>query len=473
MPNIVDRFNIGGEEYHIEPVIDQTPEQGSPHAVASGAVWPYTNDRGDTPKDGSTGIFTRGGAYNFFGGITDPDKWLTKVFAQQIMQYVTRVLTTSYAISNVAFHDDLGLFLAWGPKTFWSEDGVTWTEGTGFEATRYFEAYAVVRGNGVTVATTTNAYAYWSEDDKTWTACTGIPSTATVKKVHFCGGMFFIIATGSGVAGIYWSEDGKTWTKDTGTISNYGQNVDVKYDTRSIEYHNGIWVVVSSGGKYWSTDGKAWSSGTGQTTWAMSITYVDDLGLWIAGTTSCPQWSTDGKAWTAGTYSGSSSPSLLCNIVKFSGKYIGYALGGGGILGYSTDGKAWTGVDLRDTSGGSAVAYGWSNIYLTENAAYLGGADNNNRGTPLYVSYNGTSWSEKKDVSGNSLKATQLATGMGMVVVAGAAGYTFNGATWYPISGLPTQWSVLIRNDKVIFGGSDGICVASLQMLMNSGFFTT
>lgn len=69
MPNrIVDRFNVDGQDYAIEPVIDPTPVEGSQHAVMSGGVYNeikrIDEDKSATPISDSTKNFTAGGAYD-------------------------------------------------------------------------------------------------------------------------------------------------------------------------------------------------------------------------------------------------------------------------------------------------------------------------------------------------------------------------------------------------------------------------
>ena len=39
MPNIVDRFNVNGQDFFIEPVLDNAPTEGSQHGISSNGVY--------------------------------------------------------------------------------------------------------------------------------------------------------------------------------------------------------------------------------------------------------------------------------------------------------------------------------------------------------------------------------------------------------------------------------------------------
>lgn len=75
MPRKVDRFNVDGEDYVIEPIMDSVPTQGSENGVESGGVYTELEalkedihdivvDKSSVPEKDSTKAFTAGGAYN-------------------------------------------------------------------------------------------------------------------------------------------------------------------------------------------------------------------------------------------------------------------------------------------------------------------------------------------------------------------------------------------------------------------------
>lgn len=334
MPNIVDRFNIGGEEYHIEPVIDQTPEQGSQHAIASGAVWPYTDDRGDTAKAASTGIFTRNGAFDYTLGSTTATSWLMKVFGRLMGRLRwQRGTGFNYGRANRALIYANGIYVASGSNIglWWSEDGKAWTKVTGLPTE---DMRDVVYADGLWVCGSSMNGIWWSEDGKSWTQGTGTDASAVYSNTTYGNGLW--ISYTSNNKGIWWSEDGKAWTLCTGVSSTRTASL--------VKYVNGLWLAgVASSGVWWSNDGKSWTQCTGISS-TLSILYKIEYadGLFEAATTSGMWWSEDGKAWTQGT-GDLTSYSMRCvtRITTQTGSFWYAGAGSHGIWS-SSNGKSWT-----------------------------------------------------------------------------------------------------------------------------------
>lgn len=389
MPNIVDRFNIGGEEYHIEPVIDQTPEQGSQHAIASGAVWPYTYDRGDTAKAASEGIFTRNGAFDYTLGSTTVTSWLMKVFGRMLgrLKWQRGTGFSSGRANNALIYAD-GMYVASGTSVglwwsedgkawtkvtglptedmrgvehtnglwvcgssmngiWWSENGKSWTQGTGMDASGVYSY--VTYGNGLWIAYTTNTKGlWWSEDGKSWTQCTGVAATMSANVVKYVGGLWLC---GGGSKGLWWSSNGKSWTQCTGISSTLSS-------LNAVEYEDGLFVAATSSSMWWSEDGKAWTQGTGElTSYSMRCVarFTTQTGsLWYAGSSSHGIWySSNGKSWSQ--YLGDSSTHTFEGFMRAADTYLAFSNTAG--IWWSTGGTFQQGTGGNETHGFSYCLY--------------------------------------------------------------------------------------------------------------------
>lgn len=348
---IVDKFNVDGQDYAIEPVLDAVPMQNSQHAVMSGGVFA---DKSDVPVQGSTKNFTAAGAYDFFNGSKTSKSWFGKVFGHLLAREWKRCVAENAQIPD--FYDAAygkGLWVA-GTHNYgcwWSEDGLNWTQGVGDNDDR--AVIEVVYANGIWVSSSTIGI-FWSEDGKNWTIGDG-DNTGTRRYPMFVNNMWF--CAGANGNGLYWSEDGKYWTKADGSVAEeYG------FYTGSVCYGNGVWVVASAHGAHWSEDGKTWTACTGFPNVSLRYPAFAD-GLFLVGVgvgdSSAPgvYWSEDGKTWTSGTttYTGSASYSVGV-FVRANGLWVCTALGGGADKAgcfWSADGKVWTqgtGITTYDTS---------------------------------------------------------------------------------------------------------------------------
>lgn len=351
---IVDKFNVDGQDYSIEPVLDAVPMQNSQHAVMSGGVFA---DKSDVPVQGSTKNFTAAGAYDFFDGSKASKSWLGKVFGHLLGRKWQRVVTAnSYCAAYGKGVWVLGCATLGG---LWSEDGTHWEQCTSLPANK--PVYEVLYADDIFVAWVGDVGLYWSEDGKDWTLCTGTFNT-TSKFLSYANGMWFCTGQSSG---LYWSEDGKVWAQATGDISTSSI-----YRANGVIYANGIYVCGASTstnfGAFWSEDGKAWTRATGGTGSVSWLTHLN--GIWLAangvGSSSNAGiiWSEDGKSWSAGTtsYSGADGYSVG-NIVYGNGVFVAPALAAGsGSIGclWSEDGKAWSQCTGITTYNITITAYG-------------------------------------------------------------------------------------------------------------------
>lgn len=313
------------------------------------------------PVQNGTSKFTSGGAYKFFGGITESDSWLNRVFAWAIGRLWKETKGAPITPSEVLYAN--GLWVAgsnsvnYGTNGFyWSNDGKYWVKGTlNSETINTVGVYAITYNNGLWVAGVSSAGVWWSVDGKVWTQGEGIttPNFSVVPKgicygngiwvvvggvggghvytstdgknwtesvlsapinyfdcVHYADGLFIASGTGaqSSAIGLFWSEDGVTWTKGNGT------DVSGIQGFYCVSYANGIWVAGSrmnyeavGQGLFWSEDGKNWTQGTGGNTGYGFNRVFYGNGLWVAGVSSVANssslvwWSEDGKSWTSGT----------------------------------------------------------------------------------------------------------------------------------------------------------------------------
>ena len=84
---------------------------------------------------------------------------------------------------------------------------------------------------------------WWSEDGKSWTQGTGANTTYTMQYLVYANGHW---VCGSIRHGIWWSEDGKSWTQGTGA--------NTTYTMRELVYANGLWVCGSADQGMWRSD---------------------------------------------------------------------------------------------------------------------------------------------------------------------------------------------------------------------------
>ena len=154
-PQVVDRFNVDGQDYAIEPVLDPIPTQDSPHAVASGGVFA---DKSNVPVEGSTKNFTAAGAFDFFAESDTQGDWFSKALGP--MMYRKYELWTgfkdAYSTDNTAYFWGIVHGVWYGFRQnentlVCSLDGENWQDTTGLRS-GWVHSNSVYYGGGKWVA---------------------------------------------------------------------------------------------------------------------------------------------------------------------------------------------------------------------------------------------------------------------------------------------------------------------------------
>jgi hypothetical protein len=174
-----------------------------------------------------------------------------------------------------------------------SSDGVTWT--------RYLSphqlsvsSYSMIYANGLflSVGGFQSGVAI-SQDGVSWTQTYRSPNTGPQfdsRSVAYGNGTFVVVGqttTGSGISTYATSTNGITWTNRT-TITSRAWN--------SIAYGNGLFVAVSGGYIATSSDGITWSESTRSGEW-QNVSFLNNLFLAVASNNIIIT-SPDGITWT-------------------------------------------------------------------------------------------------------------------------------------------------------------------------------
>lgn len=370
---IINKFNVDGVDYTIQPLLDPVPTEGSPLAVESGGVYA---DKSSVPLEGSTKNFTAGGMFLIYN-------WLQK-FLQWSMSLVETLAGTFSATftgsSRFGYYN--GLFVCGAKESMlWSENGVDWNAGTVSITGTLSYVRAVCCHNGFWVVSSTAPHTLWSEDGKNWEESAS--NTGKLSTVVYAAGLWVGIGRG-----IWWSEDGKNWTQCSGTST-----LDVDYDASRrfmLAYADGIWVAATANnqGMWWSENGKDWVQGTGIVSSSNNIMkcvcHAD--GLWVAtSSVSGAYWSTDGKHWEQSDYTGNKALDIAyCNgvwLITCDGTFMLRSL----------NGKNWTQIT------GASTSYG----YITTNGvAFFCGLQNKG----FTYSFDGLTWQPTKFTKPDSSK---------------------------------------------------------------------
>lgn len=194
------------------------------------------------------------------------------------------------------------LFYVFTSGLKYSEDGVTWNSTNNISSNTF--TY-IERANGIWVVglQTGNKHPYWSNDGITWTEGTGDTSGLGYSKISYINGIWIAVSysLSSNTPIALWSEDGKVWTNctvdDTATQQSTSttESVNVIY-AKGVYVMNVFRVGSSHVGLYYSHDGKAWHSasatGTSVIIW---VDYADDV--FLAVSESYAFKSLDGVVW--------------------------------------------------------------------------------------------------------------------------------------------------------------------------------
>lgn len=160
MPNIVDRFNINGEEFNIEPVMDDVPTEGSNNTVKSGGVY-QSLKRNDVRYDKA---FLGAAFGNALGKVWDRSEDAASLVgvSYSLAQDDTVAVSASSPLENQGVE--------------WTDDGVHWTPCIGLH--NYSSGYStrvIYTDNKwllmvyITNSSNRTTDFYTSEDGKVWT----------------------------------------------------------------------------------------------------------------------------------------------------------------------------------------------------------------------------------------------------------------------------------------------------------------
>ena len=283
----------------------------------------------------------------------------------------TKIATSGFSADFVYFANGL-----WQACTtsgiWWSEDGKTWTQGTGDNTSYTFRT--VFYSDGIWIAGSSSHGLWKSTDGKAWTQVTGDTASYTFRSVIGFNGLW---VAGSFSQGLWWSVDGTTWTQGAGFNEGVTSSI--------VHYANGIWLatydpaITTVFGLYWSLDGKAWTRVTAGNVAVYIETIFANNGMWVAGTDQGLWWSEDGKTWTQST--GSTTSYKFNSVVYANGIWVAGSNEHG--LWWSTDGKTWTQVT------GDTVNYRFNAICYANNIWVAGSSEHG-----LWWSTDGKTWTQ-------------------------------------------------------------------------------
>lgn len=241
MPDrIVDRINVGGEEYHLEPVIDASPVQGSVHAVSSGGTWQALQDHD---------IFENPVLFN-------------KVFGRDVPKFFKHFSTVAYDTDALNITYYMGKII-------------------------YFNGLYIMYGGG-------SGIRYRSSlTEGSWTTSSSFAADTRIIDVIEAEGALWGITNDTTYKGIWRSTNGTSWTKLS--------SLDLKVNSIYYSSDDNTFIAGTESGIYISTDSGATFTSAGGPNNAASIGRTDyGADVLFAGTSSNGLWhsSNYGRTWT-------------------------------------------------------------------------------------------------------------------------------------------------------------------------------
>lgn len=228
-------------------------------------------------------------------------------------------ITTS-AVNDLVYAD--GKFVAVGNVAYYSEDGITWTEGV-WAGNTNIVANAITYGDGLFVAVGNNR-TFYSNDGVTWHVGAYISNTTFKDVVYGFHGLYVAVANDGSS---YRSTDGVNWSKSADSC---GANC--------IAYGNGVFVSVDAQYLTYSKDGDTWTDVVFEGYGGSSLCFGKDKFLLFDG--NITYLSADGVSWTLGCKNlpfGADKLSYCDGLFIATNKKKSYS---------STDGVTW--IDMGD-----------------------------------------------------------------------------------------------------------------------------
>lgn len=297
MPNIVDRFNVGGEDYYIEPPMDDVPTQGSHNAVQSGGVYDAISAivASPTPVEGGTLSFSTGGAYSYLSELQKA-LGITRVAVHNSSKYFSGMATAHDRVFTCVQPDDTKVDLYYSENygySFRKQYSPNIPKGRITGAIYFGGAYIISFANEAATTTSVKGLYRIMAGGAGYGVLPGGLSYANTRVFHIAANDTIAVATT--INGIMWSEDGLNWN-----LSNIG-SANMHGDGAPPLYAGGVWVCSSYGSVYISQNGKNWTeypAALGNTAYDVyDISYAHDLWYCI-GYQGIVYWSEDAIHWT-------------------------------------------------------------------------------------------------------------------------------------------------------------------------------
>lgn len=218
MPHVVDRFNVDGQDYTIQPVIDPVPTQGSGNAVASGGVY-------DEISRIDTALAAKASKDLIYSNVVFMP--ITSSNVEGLTSFIDVAAINLRGSNNIYFTRYIACGSGTAQGLWYSDDGFKWVKSTSPAANDYI---------GLRVVRNTS---------------TGGPAV-------------YAFSTAVGSSYLWYTSNGKDWTACTGTVQ---QNVSIGVDTSTLiqynPYNNKTYLLTDHGGNIKeSSNGRDFSAST-------------------------------------------------------------------------------------------------------------------------------------------------------------------------------------------------------------------
>lgn len=261
---VIDKFNVDGEEYIIEPQIDPVPIENSQAAVMSGGVWQAIQDAAysaDFLKNPSVSAAVFG---HMLGRVWKVSVSTSMNNAFGVVDNGNIIVTTKTVNSQIT--------------PAWSEDGKSWTDGTVTGGTMNQYCAFLYYGNNTWVIGTVSLNTlniFTSFDGKAWSFVSSIAYSLfleyeTHHRIAYAFGKWWLPT----MDGLQVSEDLSNWSIDSG----------VDWTTKlagafAVDYIDGKLLLNKGDGLWCTTDGTTWahvtsSSNSYHVTYALGMCFM-------------------------------------------------------------------------------------------------------------------------------------------------------------------------------------------------------